>query len=74
MKTKATFKCREKVFGIIGYEKESMDYGWEEKMLANSAFYLNKKFNFNVDKFTFDQLYKTALWVISKINSGDWNE
>lgn len=41
--------------------------------MSNSAHFLNKKFNYTVDKYTFDQLYKTILWVISKVNSGEWN-
>jgi hypothetical protein len=62
------------VLGIIGYEKEVTEFGWEEKVMSNSAYFLNKKFNYTLDKYTFDQIYKTVLWVISKANSGEWNQ
>ena len=72
-KTQSSQKCRKIVNGIIGYEKESTEYGWEEKVMCNSSHFLNKRFNYTNDKFTFDQVYKIVIWVITKVNSGEWN-
>ena len=58
--------------GILGYEKESLEQGWENKVLANSSHFLNKKHN-NNDEISFEYVQKIPLYVISKINSGDWN-
>lgn len=41
-------------------------------MLANSSYFLNKKYNKN-DHISFEQLQKIPLFVISKVNNGDWN-
>lgn len=65
-------KARDMVTGILGYEKESMERGWEEKVFANSAYFLNRKYN-KTDRVSFEQLQKIPLYVISKVNNGDWN-
>ena len=41
-------------------------------MYANSCHYLNKKYNKN-DHISLDQLQKIPLFVISRVNNGDWN-
>ena len=41
--------------------------------MSSSGFYLGKKYNYETDKHTFDQVYKIVLWVISKISEGEWN-
>lgn len=41
--------------------------------MSSSSFYLGKKHNYVSDTYTFEQLYKVVLWVISKVNSGEWN-
>lgn len=46
--------------------------GWENKVMANSSHFLNKKYN-KGDEVSFEQLQKIPLYVISKINNGDWN-
>ena len=40
--------------------------------MGNSAFYLNKGFNYITDKYTFQQVYKIVKWVIIKVDSGEW--
>jgi hypothetical protein len=41
-------------------------------VLANSSHFLNKKYN-SSDQISFEQLQKIPLYVISKVNNGDWN-
>ena len=38
-------KAKHIALGILGYERESLQRGWEDKVMANSAHFLNKKFN-----------------------------
>ena len=45
-------KARSMAVGILGYEKESLERGWEDKIMANSAYVLNKKLSRN-DQVTF---------------------
>lgn len=40
-------KAKQMALGILAYEKESMERGWEDKVLANSSHFLNKKYNRN---------------------------
>jgi len=65
-------KAKDTALGILGYEKESLQRGWEDKVMANSAHFLNKKYN-KGDEISFEQLQKIPLYVISKVNNGDWN-
>jgi hypothetical protein len=65
-------KAKRIAVGILGYERENLDHGWENKVMANSAHFLNKKHN-KGDEVSFEQLQKIPLYVISKINNGDWN-
>ena len=41
--------------------------------MSSSGFFLGKKFNYENDRYSFDQVYKIVVWVISKVNSGEWN-
>jgi hypothetical protein len=72
IRTNPSEKARNVAWGILGYERESLERGWEDKVLANSAHFLNKKYN-KGDDVSFEQLQKIPLYVISKVNNGDWN-
>jgi hypothetical protein len=65
-------KAKKMALGILGYEKETMERGWEDKVYANSAHFLNKKYN-KFDQISLEQLQKIPLYVISKVNNGDWS-
>ena len=38
-------KAKDIALGILGYEQESMERGWEDKVTANSSHFLNRKYN-----------------------------
>ena len=65
-------RAKQTATGILAYEGESMESGWEEKVMASSAHFLNRKHNKDV-RVSFEQLQKIPLFVISKVNNGDWN-
>ena len=65
-------RAKQMARGILAYEPESMEMGWEEKVMASSAYFLNKKHNKEA-RVSLEQLQKIPLFVISKVNNGDWN-
>lgn len=67
-----SLKAKNIAIGILGYEKQSLQRSWEDKVVANSSYFLNKKYT-SSDQISFEQLQKIPLYVISKVNSGDWN-
>ena len=72
LRANASELAKRKVMGILGYEKESLELGWEEKIMINSSHFLNTRYN-RTDGINFDKVQKIPLWIIAKVNNGEWN-